>query len=483
MKNIYLAFSIILILQLPILAQDIKPKQAIDKKELEEMKENWRLSVDMAFNFTISETLLSGDYAKNEKELEERKQDLKNKLAKDPQNPDLLRRLAIFYEGKEKEKYLEEAYNIVGKSLEKDSNNGENYFKMAEIFYAAESYENAYKAYQKASELTPKKSEAWSQLAFFSINQRQYKEVQKLTSKAIEIDPENISAQIIYFQSFLFQALEKLSQTEDSDGKANIDYSKLEALSKLFPNKKAYKVLENSAHVLEIFYKVMIRSSNAMDRDEEPDFANFFKTSKEELIEIKHLEQFFKKALKNKDASELFIQDALATLNILQNNSKDAITYLENILKVDKRSSGYYYNIAFVHAVREDWKSVENLIKEKMKKNATARDYRIWALSKYERDDLSSAIQIIKESEAKFPNNSQTYYLRAVLEYKNNNLKTTSDYCLKAIDLDKKNGELYLLNAVISLEQEEWKKAYSALEEAEVLRNEEAVHLKKKYFD
>lgn len=458
-----------------------KLKKEITQDELEELKENLKSPVEISFNITISDALLTGDYPKNKEEIEKRKQKAKDKLSKDSENIDLLINVANFYEGEEKIQYLQKALNIVEENVKGRELDGNDYYKVAKIFRAAEEYEKAYDAYQKASEMIPDTAKVWSMLALFSTNAQKLDDTKLFSKKAMDIDLENMDAQIIYCQAFVMEKLMNLlnSNENSSQKEIEVDYTYIDKLVAKYPDKKKYEVVKKCYDLMMLFYDLLLNTIDELEDD--IDYSNFFKPNTSQLSTLNNLEKYFKKAIKKEYVDKLFLYDMLGSVYLLQNEQAKALGYFEQVLEEDNLTSHRFYNTAFAYGLQESWTKLTPLIQKKEK--MTELDYAILSLAEHKQDKLAKALEICETGRKEFFNSALLLHFKGRIQYDLGNLKDAEESLREAMRIIQNDEMIPYLQALIALEQKKWDNAYSYLQKAEDLGNEKAKEVKETYFE
>lgn len=477
MKKALLTFFSLLLLYHVNYAQELK--REITEDELLVLKEELKSPVEVSLNIIINNRLLEGDYSKNNKEFEQRKQALEEKLSKDPENIDLLIAMSVYYEGEESLKYLQKAINIVEENNQGKEFTGNDYYQVAKILYAGKDYEQSFRAYQKASELIPDTAKIWSQLALFNISMQNLEEARRLAKKALDIDLENIDGQLAYGQSFMMERL--MLANEGSDKVIEIDFSYLDKLIAKYPDNKKYEVFRKTYEAMGLFYDLMFVSLGKVNDTEEIDYQNFFNFNDAQLVKLSKLEKYFSKALEKEYADKLFLYDMLGITYLLQNKQEDAVNYFEKSVAQDKVTANRFYNTVFTYGLQKNWHKIIPLIQSK--EDIEDLDYALMGMAEHKQDNLQKALEICNKGLQEFFNSSLLLHLKGRIQFDLGNLKESAETLREAMRIAQEDVMISYLQALVALERKKWDNAYNYLQKAEELGHEKAQELKDKYFE
>jgi len=127
----------------------------------------------------------------NGKTLEDALDYLRQKLKRDPDNPDLWVDMGVLLERKGD---MTGAVRAFAKALELDSRNSHAWFHIGLAHIRQKNYAGAEQALEKAVELDPKDAKAWFNLATVRWTQENYTGAEQAVAKVAELDPKDAKA-------------------------------------------------------------------------------------------------------------------------------------------------------------------------------------------------------------------------------------------------------------------------------------------------
>lgn len=344
----------------------------------------------------------------------------------------------------EAEKYFSKALDITVKEIKENPKDAGLYQKVGVIYSALNNQLMTILSYEKAVEIDPQRDTIASiMLPIAYMNAGFYIKLKDHSTALLQKYPDSTIMHLFYFFGPLFERMASgFEYGPKSPEQYFSEYSIYQDFDSSFLN-QSLKRKPNNIELLQLqhgieMYGLMFESLNTFDFDNYK--MNLSKNSKDEIEKHK---EFFLSVIKKKKSNNLYFANySLGILEIMLNNYKSALKYLEkgaSLIPSDKymyqfNPAACYESIVFTHLMLGDTISAEKSLDKKIKDRPAL----------YE--------------------SAHDYFSKAKYRMLDNDIEGAKKYAAKALEIDSSFSKSRLFLVYDLLETKEYKKAQFELE-------------------
>jgi len=293
-------------------------------------------------------------------------------------------------------------------------------------------------------------------------------------------DLENYAFQFLMLYFRKFTELGKLprdsleSSLKGKSAEEIIDFSGLETVCERNKKHKQFQILYQFSRHSALTLKSFFRTS----ADTSITYANFkFLVEEDDLIELNKLETFYKDCLDDQTIPLRFLLNkALGNICLLKGETESAIQYLEKAIEFKpleksqfrNNAEGEYDDLAFVYFILKDTASYEKVVKRKFRIKPAiiplSEDFVSMAKLSVFHNNYSKARKYCEEAVRIDPDLFNAYLGLAVLDIIGRDTRSAGDKLNTMFRIDRDRGNLYLLQGICMLFDNDISTAYTSFQ-------------------